>query len=308
MKIFIELPTWLGDTVMLTPSIEIIADHFTDAKITLLGSNIAIQALKSHPKVVKTYTLEKSYIYLYKNIKKYGGFDFFFSFRSSFRSKFIKFLIISKYKYQFDKAKYNNGHQVEKYNSFINDSLDIKSSPSNLIIHHKNNKKRNKKKLLGINPGASYGSAKRWYPEKFAAVAYDLSSEYDIIIFGGTGEKNISQDIESALIKKNIKNFVNLVGKTSISELMSQISNLDLFITGDSGPMHLAAAFQIPTVAIFGPTNDLETSQWMNKKSTVIKQSFNCQPCMKRKCPLKHHNCMKEIQVSEVIKAVKELN
>ena len=308
MKILIELPTWLGDAVMSTPSIEIIADYFKEAKITLVGSNIAIQALKSHPKVIKTYILEKNYFYLYKNIKKYGGFDVFFSFRSSFRSQFIKFFIISKYSYQFDKAKYNNGHQVEKYNNFINDSLDIKTSPSNLIIYHRNNKKSNKKKLLGINPGASYGSAKRWYPDKFADVAYDLSNQYDIIIFGGTEEKNISQDIEFALIKKGVKNFKNLVGKTSISELISQISNLDLFITGDSGPMHLAAAFQIPTVAIFGPTNDLETSQWMNKKSIVIKQRLNCQPCMKRKCPLKHHNCMKNIQVSEVINAIRVLS
>ena len=83
---------------------------------------------------------------------------------------------------------------------------------------------------------------------------------------------------------------------------------LYLFITGDSGPMHLAAAFQVPTVAIFGPTKDNETSQWMNEKSTIVKMHLECQPCMKRTCPLKHHNCMRQVQASDVIGAVNRLN
>ena len=64
------------------------------------------------------------------------------------------------------------------------------------------------------------------------------------------------------LITKGVTNYKNLVGNTNIQELINIISSLDLFITGDSGPMHIAASFQVPTVAIFGPTNDDETSQW----------------------------------------------
>ena len=90
----------------------------------------------------------------------------------------------------------------------------------------------------------------------------------------------------------------------SISELINHISNLDLFITGDSGPMHLAASFQIPTIAIFGPTKYDETSQWMNDNSIVVKKNLDCQPCMKRTCPLKHHNCMKLIKAQEVIDSI----
>ena len=100
----------------------------------------------------------------------------------------------------------------------------------------------------------------------------------------------------------------NLSNKTSISELASQIKGLDLFITGDSGPMHLAAAFQIPTVAIFGPTKDSETSQWLNEKSMIVKKNLECQPCMKRSCPLKHHNCMKLVEASDLITAINHLN
>jgi len=307
MKILIELPTWLGDSVMVTPAIENLANFHNDSEITLIGSAIAISTLKNHPKITKTYALKKNYFSLYKTTKCFGKFDLFFSFRGSFRSKFIKFLISSKSKYQFDKKKYNKGHQVEKYNNFINDSLQIKTIAGKLILHNEKQSNDKKNKLLGINPGASYGSAKRWYPKYFADVASDLSSQYDIVIFGGLGETNIAKDIEKYLIEKGVNNYQNLSGQTSIIELMSLIANLDVFITGDSGPMHLAAAYQIPTVTIFGPTNAIETSQWMNEKSIVVKKNLECQPCMKRVCPLKHHNCMKLIRPSEVLTEVKRI-
>ena len=308
MKILIELPTWLGDAVMATPAIENLVNHFDNVEITLLGSFVSIAAFKNHPKVLKTYVLDKQYINLYKTLKDFDEFDVFLSFRSSLRSKFIKFYISSKSKYQFDKKKYIKDHQVEKYNNFINDSLNINTFAGKLILHTKEKNTDGKNKLLGINPGASYGSAKRWYPKEFAKVAIDLSSQYDIIIFGGPNEKDIAKDIEKYLIEKGVENYKNLTAQITINELITQISNLDLFITGDSGPMHLAAAFQIPTVAIFGPTKDNETSQWMNEKSMIVKKNLDCQPCMKRTCPLKHHNCMKMVVASDVLSAVKTFN
>ena len=114
--------------------------------------------------------------------------------------------------------------------------------------------------------------------------------------------------IEKLLIKKDVKNYKNLAGKTTIPELINHISNLDLFITGDSGPMHVAAAFQVPTVAIFGPTKDGETSQWMNKKNIIVKKNLDCQPCMKRTCPLGHHDCMNLIKAVDVLGAVNNLD
>ena len=308
MRIFIELPTWLGDTVMVTPAIENLANYFNDSEITLIGSVAAIGILQNHPKVTKTYVLEKNYFNLYNTIKSFGEFDVFFSFRSSFRSKFMKFFISSKRKYQFDKNKFINTHQVEKYNNFVNDSLNINTFASKLILHTEKKNKDGKNKLLGINPGASFGIAKRWYPKEFADVASDLSSQYDIIIFGGPGEKDIANDIENYLIEKGVDNYQNLAAKTTIKELITQISYLDLFITSDSGPMHLAAAFQVPTVAIFGPTKDNETSQWMNEKSIIVKKNLECQPCMKRTCPLGHHNCMKQVKALDVLVAVKTFN
>ena len=307
MKILIELPTWLGDCIMTTPAIENIVNFHNDVQITFIGSFISIEALKKHPKVIKTFVLDKKYTSLYKISRDLGSFDAFFSFRSSIRSKFLKFLISAKNKYQFDKNKYQNRHQVEKYNDFINDSLLIVSTPGKLQIYGYKVIKSNRK-VLGINPGASYGSAKRWYPQEFAKVASKLSDEYDIVIFGSPNETDIASDIEKELIDFGVKNYKNLAGNTTIVELIDQISNLSLFITGDSGPMHVAAAFKVSTVAIFGPTKDNETSQWMNEKSVIVKKNLDCQPCMKRICPLKHHNCMSLIKSSNVLNSVKYLS
>jgi heptosyltransferase-2 len=307
VKILIELPTWLGDTVMATPAIENIVNFYNDAEITFIGSFVSIEALKNHPKVIKKLVLDKKYTSLYKISRDLGSFDAFFSFRSSARSKFLKFLISAKKKHQFDKNKYQDRHQVEKYNDFINDSLATNSAAGKLKIYGHNNIK-SKRKVLGINPGASYGSAKRWYPQEFAKVATGLSNQYNIVIFGGVGEKDIALDVEMSLIEQGVRNYQNLVGKTTISELIGHISNLDLFITGDSGPMHIAAAFQVPTVAIFGPTKDNETSQWMNEKSIIVKKNLDCQPCMRRTCPLQHHDCMNLIKAVNVLSAVKSFD
>ena len=309
MKILIELPTWLGDCIMATPAIENIVNFYNDVEITFIASFVSIEAMKYHPNVVKTVILDKKYGSLYKTAKGLGRFDAFYSFRSSFRSKFLKFFISAKNKHQFDKNKYINCHQVKKYNDFVNDSLNIDSNSGRLKLYKQNQSSDvGQKPILGINPGASYGSAKRWYPEEFAKVASELSSQYDIVIFGGPGEKDIAMDIEKSLIEKGVSNYQNLAGNTTIPELINHISNLDLFITGDSGPMHVAAAFQVPTVAIFGPTKDDETSQWMNDKSIIVKQNLDCQPCMKRTCPLNHHRCMRLIKSSDVLKFVETIS
>jgi len=230
MKLLIELPTWLGDTVMATPAIENLVNHFSNVEITLLGSTVSIGTLRNHPNVIKTYILDRKINNLYRTVKNLGGFDLFISFRSSFRSKFVKFFITADKKYQFDASKYDKDHQVEKYNNFINDAMSINNPTGKLLLHIKKKKKIGKNKLLGINPGASYGSAKRWYPKEFADLAYNLSDQYDIVIFGGKEEKDIAADIEQYLIQKGVNNYQNLADSLTIQELISEIANLDLLL------------------------------------------------------------------------------
>jgi len=165
---------------------------------------------------------------------------------------------------------------------------------------------------LGLNAGATYGSAKRWYPDRFAEVASKFSDRYDILIFGSEAEAEMAKEIEDNLKKFGVENFENLAGKTDIKTLCAKIGSLSFFITNDSGPMHVAAAYQVPTLAIFGPTRYKETSQWMNKKSQISRVDVDCSPCMKRECPLpsnskEYHQCMRKVDVDLVLSDIKKL-
>ena len=314
-KVLIEVPTWLGDCVMATPAIENIVNLHPDANITIFGSAVSTKVFEHHPNVqrivIDDSRKQKFRIFhLYKQAKQLGGFDCAISFRRTLVSKLFVWFSKATLKGNYRRYTKQAIHQVIRYNDFVNTVFKISTTASQLTIY-KNPKPskaiKSDKKLLGINPGASYGSAKRWYPEEFAKVASELSSQYDIVIFGGPGEKDIAMDIENSLSEKGVKNYQNFAGQTSISELIEHIASLDLFITGDSGPMHVAAAFQIPTVAIFGPTKDDETSQWMNDKSAIVKEDLDCQPCMQRTCPLGHHNCMKLIKADVVLRSINQL-
>ena len=313
-KVLIEVPTWLGDCVMTTPAIENIINLHPDIDITIFGSAVSTRVFEHHPNV-KSIVIDESrgqkfrILYLYKQAKQLGRFDCTISFRRTLASKLFVWFFKAGLKGNYRRYTKQAIHQAVRYNDFINKVFKKNTSAGQLIIYKGPEIKtvKSDKKTLGINPGASYGSAKRWYPQKFAKVASELSSEYDIVIFGGPGEKDIAGDIEKILAENGVKNYQNLAGNTTIPGLIDKISNLDLFITGDSGPMHVAAAFQIPTVAIFGPTKDDETSQWMNNKSIIVKKNLDCQPCMERTCPLRHHNCMKLITSTEVLNAVNNL-
>jgi len=304
IRIFIEIPTWLGDAIMTTPAIENILTIYPDAKITLFGSNISTTALKYHPNIDQIVVDEskKSHLrawWLFKKAKSLPKFEASFSFRNRLYPKLLQLFLNSKQKFIYKRYTKKVKHQALRYNDFINLSLKQSLSCENLKLYidkHKYNKP-----TLGINPGATYGSAKRWYPDRFAQVAKELSNRFDIVIFGGPSEVEIAKDIEEILKQNGIKNFQNLAGKTTVKELISHIAGLDLFITNDSGPMHIAAAYQVKTIALFGPTKDDETSPWNNPNATIIKHNLDCAPCMKRVCPLKTHECMKLITVEEVI-------
>ena len=310
MKLLIEVPTWLGDTVMATPAIENIIKSYPKAEITIFGAYVSTALFKEHPNVVKIVDDESKkskfrFLWLYRNARALGMFDMALSFRGSFASKLFIFAVKSNSKSVYQRDKSVVRHQVERYNNLVNSVMNTQKEAGDLHIHLK--PATYSKPTLGINPGASYGSAKRWYPEKFAQVATVLSKQYDVVIFGGPAEVDIANDIEKILQENGIENYQNAAGKTSIRELCQQIGGLNLFITGDSGPMHVAAAYEIPTVAIFGPTKDKETSQWHNRKSVIVKKEMACAPCMKRTCPLKHHECMTFITVEDVLKAVESL-
>jgi len=297
MNILIELPTWLGDTVMTTPCIEEVLKQHANAKITFFGSYVSTEALKAHPnslhvEVDQSKKSKSRLIWLYKAAKKLGRFDLAISFRSSYTSKLFLWFLDATKKIQYKKNLYS-GHQVEKY------AKALHVEPKDLKLYQK--PFTYSRPTLGINPGATYGSAKRWYPEEFAKVANHFSKTHDIVIFGGPNEVDIANEVEKLITTK----VNNLAGKTNITQLIEKIAGLSLFVTNDSGPMHIAATYKVATVALFGPTKYDETSPWKNPNAYIISHDLDCAPCIKRTCPLKTRECMKNIKANEVIEVLK---
>lgn len=318
MTILIILPNWLGDAVMATPAIEALCKVYPDAKLTMVGSYVSLEALKHHPQCTRAYVDETKkggnrFLNTYRLAKRLGRHDMAVTFRNQLHSSLMLFWSGSAVTAGRASAHsrlflthavkpVHPSHLVEQYRDIAQSLSDKPLGIDHLSLHIP--AYRYTRPTLGINPGATYGSAKRWYPEKFADVARAYADRYDIVIFGGPNEVAMADDIEARLEGVNV---TNMAGKTSVSELCARIGGLDLFITNDSGPMHVAAAYQVPTVAIFGPTRHLETSQWKNEKSVIVRHEMECAPCMKRECPLGHHECMKGITSQEVTEAVKSL-
>jgi len=152
---------------------------------------------------------------------------------------------------------------------------------------------------LAIGAGASYGSAKCWPPERFAAFANGLAAGFDgdVILFGTAAEQSVAEAIIAGMKRAPI----NLTGRTAIAELPGLLSQCHLFVGNDSGAMHVAAAVGLPVVAVFGPTDPLGTAP-VTPRFSLVQEKPYCSPCFLRRCPT-DHRCMKAIAPEAVTAA-----
>jgi heptosyltransferase II len=155
---------------------------------------------------------------------------------------------------------------------------------------------RAEKRRIALAPGAAYGSAKCWLPDRFAAVADALIDEFDVdvILFGASSEIDICRQIADRMRHRP----VILAGQTSIGELPAFFSRCNLFIGNDSGAMHVAAAVGVPVVAVFGSTDSQGTAPVTSLKK-LVQHPVACSPCFLRECPI-DHRCMMRVPVKVV--------
>jgi heptosyltransferase II len=153
--------------------------------------------------------------------------------------------------------------------------------------------------MIGISPGAAYGGAKRWLPERFAAAAIQIARERNasVAIFGTKEELSICEavqrDIEGAGVLCN-----NFAGRTALEEFIDLAARCEVFLTNDSGAMHIASALGVPTVAVFGAT-DHEATGPAGAYSRIVREPVECSPCLLRECPI-DHRCMTRVEAARV--------
>ena len=158
-------------------------------------------------------------------------------------------------------------------------------------------------RLIGMAPGAAYGPAKKWPAERFASVATELQRSFPtrIVLFGSGSDRLTTERIAQAVGP----GAVNIAGETSLQEAMALIAQCTLFISNDSGLMHVAGALGVPTIAIFGSTNPVTTSP-TGPRCTIIRKELSCSPCLKKECPT-DFQCMTAIKPEEVIETARHI-
>ena len=151
--------------------------------------------------------------------------------------------------------------------------------------------------IVGMAPGAAYGPAKRWFADRFAAVADRLAERFScpVLLFGSQGDRPSTEAVRSAA-KTAI---VDVAGRTNLGDAVALIARCDLFITNDSGLMHVAGALGVPTVAIFGSTNP-KTTYPLGERTVLVRRPVDCSPCLKQECP-DDFRCMDLVTVDEVL-------
>lgn len=160
--------------------------------------------------------------------------------------------------------------------------------------------------VIGVSPGAAYGGAKRWLPERFAEAAVEIARDRraGVAIFGSKEEAAICRLVEQHVAQAGGQ-CVNFGGNTSLAEFIELAAACDLYLTNDSGPMHIASALGVPTVAIFGAT-DHEATGPTGAHSRVVREPVECSPCLLRECPI-DHRCMTRVSAQRVAEAAASL-
>jgi heptosyltransferase-2 len=328
-NILLKMPNWLGDLVMATAAIADIKNHFPNAKITALCQSNLASLLENNPAIDEILSYKKPSGWI-RRIEHYdiiqdlrlGDYDLGILFTNSFSSAWWFWRGHVKYRLGFgnltrswlltkavpEPKNITTQHLVTTYKEILAPlGIAVSNTAPQLFITEEEKRTARdflalkgitvgKDLILGVNPGAAYGSAKCWLPERFVEVTKKLlhHDNLKVIYFGDEAGTSLVDTICEELPKDLV---INLAGKTSLRELVALIDCCSLFLTNDSGPMHIAAALKKPLVALFGSTNDTSTGPYGS--GTVIHKHVECSPCYKRECPI-DFRCMTRISVDEV--------
>ncbi len=365
-KILVRGVNWIGDAVMTMPALRALRKAYRGAHISLLVKPSVSAIFQRDPLVDEVVEYEEKFegvigkLRLAHKLRK-KGFSRAILFQNAFDAALVTFLagIPERAGYERDGRRFLltrpvpfNGedrrvHHIEYYLNLLR-AAGIQAERSQPWIYlsleerlaARSSLLNLRRPLLGINPGAAYGSAKRWLPERFVEVAdwFIRDTGGSVVIFGGKSETGIAEEIHKGVrfrsadplvsTRQNIlpdkgemslgasastrgyedidNSLKNLCGRTSLRELVSLISECDVFLTNDSGPMHIAYAVGTPLAALFGSTDPGLTGP-PGTGDIAFRHDFECSPCFERSCPTNDLRCMYAITSDEVYLAIKRL-
>jgi len=335
-RLLIRSTNWIGDAIMTTPAVRSIRKNFPQTHISILAKPWVAPVFEnsSHVDTVLIYDGAGRHkgiwgrVRLARDLRPYN-FEAAILLQNAFEAALITFLagIPLRIGYNTDgrsfllthpvacKPEYKKDHQTRYYlnilrgvglkegrqDLFLNLGSKERARARDILFEHGISKQE---RVIGINPSATYGPAKQWPFERYARLADKIQDFADcrVVIFGGPEDIQLGRRI-SHMIKHAP---FDLSGKTELGEAMALIERCSLFITNDSGLMHVAAALNVPLIVIFGSTNATTTGP-LSSKSRVVQIPMVCSPCLKPECPEGHLNCMDQIDVDMVFDVAKEM-
>ncbi|MBT8380693.1 MAG: glycosyltransferase family 9 protein [Ignavibacteria bacterium] len=323
-KILCIKPRGIGDIILSTIILENIKAAYPHSEIHYLTEEFAKRAVENNPFVSKVLTFKKKdfVISILSKVRK-AKYDLVFDFWSNPKTAQITFFSGAKYR-----AGYNKRGRKYAYNIKANPgNTNTHAAESNLqllkemqipIVSKKtlfflNDKEKTYAKdfiasnfedelTIGIIPSGGWKS-KRCEPEKWIEICNAMLtiSNLKFLILWGPGDEDDANKIKNNLHEKSV-----LIPETNVGQLAGLISECDLVIANDSGPMHIAAAMEVPVIGIFGPTNPVNHKPYSTNSDYVIKDDLDCIICNKLSCPYSHE-CMKNLLPEEIVVKIKKL-
>jgi len=328
-KILIRTTNWLGDAVLTIPAMGQVRKAFPTSEITVVANPAVAEMLSNHPDCDRIIVWDKKRTHQgatgllkFSSDLRQTRYNLSILFQNAIEAAIMVWLarIPKRLGYRTDArglllnygipigAAERRLHHVDYYLNMLRQA-GINLSPNRPRLYCSEveiqwaQEQLSGENWVAVNIGAAYGSAKRWLPERFAEMATRICEELKgrVVLIGSHQEAELGNQISKAIRGPHL----NLIGKTSIRQLMALLTQCRLLVTNDSGPMHIAAALDVPILALFGPTDHLTTSP-VTDYCRIVRHPVDCAPCLKRHCPT-DHRCMTSISVGDVLEAIGSL-
>jgi lipopolysaccharide heptosyltransferase II len=313
-RILIRSSNWLGDAVMSVPAVRAIKNGRPDVHVTIAAADKIAPMWKLIPEVDAIIPLpEGSLPSVVRLLKQQMPFDVAILFPNSLRVALESWLsgIPLRVGYrghsrswlvnQIVREPRKPGPPEHHSLRFLRIARECGAETSNIEVPKANQTSNIKHQtLIGLCPGAEYGPAKRWLPERFAEAAANITAQSSAqwILFGTKNDAAIGEQIAAAIGD----HCVNRIGQTTLDQLIDELRRCRLLLTNDTGTMHLAALLGVPVVAVFGSTEPRLTGP-LGNGHTILRHHVECSPCFLRECPI-DFRCMKAVSADEVAGAV----